>query len=115
MLMEGPSGNPAYLWGNATDGSPTRLLNFPIYWDDKVSTLGTQGDIGLYDFGKYVVGDRRRTTIEMSKETAFPEFQTVIRGSHRVDGQPWLSKVLTLADGTTTVSPFVVLGDVASS
>jgi hypothetical protein len=27
----------------------------------------------------------------------------------RVDGRPWLDNVITLQDGSTTVSPFVVL------
>ena len=31
------------------------------------------------------------------------------RAVHRVDGQPWLSAPITLADGTTDISPFVIL------
>jgi hypothetical protein len=36
------------------------------------------------------------------------------RAVHRVDGQPWLSAPLTLADGAFQISPFVILGDVAT-
>ena len=35
--------------------------------------------------------------------------QTTWRVVERVDGQPWLDNVITLQDGTSTVSPFIVL------
>jgi hypothetical protein len=35
--------------------------------------------------------------------------QMTWRVVERVDGQPWLEKVVTLQDGSTTVSPFVIL------
>ena len=35
--------------------------------------------------------------------------QMTWRVVERVDGQPWLEKAVTLQDGTSTVSPFVVL------
>lgn len=110
LQMNGPTGNPSYLWGNAENGMPRTLLGYPIFWTDKTPALGSEGDIGLYDFTYYVVGDRKSTTVEMSREERFRYNQTAMRAVHRVDGQPWISTVITLIDGTTTVSPFVVLG-----
>jgi HK97 family phage major capsid protein len=111
MLMEGPAGQPAFLWGNATTGMPPTLLGFPIQFVDKLPAVGTQGDIGLYDFRYYMIGDRQATSIEFTNTFKFQQFKTSFRASHRVDGQPWLRGPITLADGVTTVSPFAVLGD----
>ena len=35
--------------------------------------------------------------------------QMTWRVVERVDGQPWLEKPITLQDGSSTVSPFVIL------
>lgn len=109
MLMEGPSGNPSYLWGSAKDGMPETLLGLPIIFTEKVPTVGTKGDIGLYDFSHYYLGDRQSTTIESTDQARWVRNQTSWKVVHRVDGQPWLNSYFTLADGSTTVSPFVTL------
>jgi HK97 family phage major capsid protein len=114
MLMNGPDGNPSYLWGNATQGVPPTLLGYPIKFIDKLPALGTRGDIMLCDFTYYMIGDRRATTVESSIHANFRNNQTAFRAVHRVDGQPWLSAPITYQDGQTQVSPFVVLGDAAS-
>lgn len=107
MLMNGPSGNPVYLWGSARDGLPDTLLGMPIVFTEKVPALGTKGDIGLYDFSHYYVGDRNATTIESTDQERWLKNQTSWKVTHRVDGQPWLNTFFTLADGTSTISPFV--------
>jgi HK97 family phage major capsid protein len=115
MTMEGPSGNPSYLWGNATQGMPQTLLGYPIEFVDKLPGVGTQGDIMLCDFRYYLIGDRKRTTVEFSREERFKYDQTTFRGVHRVGGQPWLSAPITITDGDSTqLSPFVVLGAASS-
>jgi HK97 family phage major capsid protein len=108
MTMNGPSGNPSYLWGNATTGVPNTLLGHPILWTDKTPALGALGDLILADLSYYLVGTLEEgTTLESSPHQKFTSNKTVFRIVHRVDGQPWLSKVITLTDGTTTLSPFV--------
>lgn len=109
MLMNGPSGNPVYLWGSARDGMPDTLLGMPIIFTEKVPPLGSPGDIGLYDFSHYYIGDRQATTIESTDQERWLRNQTSWKVNHRVDGQPWLDTYFTLADGTSTVSPFVIL------
>lgn len=104
--MNGPSGNPSYLWGDATNGIPGSLLGFPIIWSEKVPALGTQGDIGLYDFSHYYVGDRQSITVDTDTSLKFLQNSTVFKAIARVDGQPWIETVFTLYDGSTTVSPF---------
>ena len=111
LQLNGPAGNPSYLWGSAVEGSPDRLLGFPVIWSEKNPTLGTAGDVILADWSYYLIGDRQNTTIDTSIHNRFETDETTWRAVHRVDGRPWLSAPLTLQDGTQQVSPFVILGD----
>ncbi len=110
LTMSGPSGNASYLWGNASTGMPDMLLGMPVTWTEKLPAPGSAGDVLLADFRYYVIGDRQATTIETDKSNRFEYDQSTWRIVHRVDGQPWFSTYITLADGSTTVSPFVILG-----
>lgn len=111
LQMTGPAGNVSFLWGSAVTGVPNTLLGLPIIFTDRVPILGTEGDIGLYDMSYYLIGDRQMTTVDVSKDERFQWVQTSFRATMRVDGKPWLSAPLTYEDGSTTVSPFVVLTD----
>lgn len=110
LLMNGPSGNPSYLWGNATSGMPETLLGYPIMWTDKLPAIGTKGDILLADFSYYLVGNRlNATSVESSDQELFMQNKTTFRIVHRVGGSPWLSAPIPLMDGSTTLSPFVTI------
>lgn len=112
IQLNGPSANPSYIWQpSARDGVPDMLFGMPAIRSEKVPLLGTAGDIGLYDFRYYLVGDRQATTVESTRFDQWAYDRTSWRVVHRVDGQPWLSAPLTYQDGTTQVSPFVILGD----
>lgn len=110
LALNGPAGNPSYVWiGNGRDQMPTTLMGYPIFFVENAAVLGQRGDIGIYDFSKYLVGNRQGTTIESSKHYRFKYDLTAWRAVTRVDGRPWLSAPITYRDGTTQVSPFVVL------
>lgn len=110
LQLNGPAGNPSFVWiGNGRDQMPTTLMGFPIFFVENAAALGQRGDIGIYDFSKYLIGDRQGTTIESSKHSRFRFNQTAWRAVCRVDGRPWLSAPITYRDGNTEVSPFVVL------
>lgn len=94
---------------NARDPMPMTLFNIPVVWTEKLPALGTAGDVMLCDFSYYVIGDRQQTEIASSEHANFTKNQTVWRFSHRVDGKPWLNGTITMADTSTTVSPFVSL------
>ncbi len=111
LQMNGPAGNASYIWiPNARDGMPGTLMGYPVIWSEKLPRIGNQGDILLADFAYYLVGDRQATTVESTQYDRWRYDQTSWRAVHRVDGQPWLSAPLTLQDGTSQVSPFVILG-----
>jgi HK97 family phage major capsid protein len=82
----------------------------PVFWTEKLPLIGQQGDILLADMKYYLVGDRQATTVETTKFDRWAYDETSFRCTHRCDGQPWLSVPLPLQDGTSTVSPFVILG-----
>lgn len=121
MQMTGPSGGSAmYLWpavfqSGITEGTPARLLGYPIRFTEKLPGIGHTGDILLADFSYYLIGDRQATTIESTRFDRWQYDQTSWRMVHRVDGQPWLAAPLTYADGVSAVSPFVVLAGGAIS
>jgi len=112
LQLNGPAGNASYVWiGNGRDAMPTTLMGYPIYFIENCATLGEEGDLILADWSKYVIGNRQPTTIDSSSHFKFRDDLTAWRCVSRVGGRPWLSDLLTLRDGTTEVSPFVILDD----
>lgn len=89
--------------------SAGELLGFPVYVTEKLPALGTLGCVLLVDGGSYFVGERMDLQIDVSPHYRFATNQLTWRVVARMDGQPWLSGAITLADGTQTVSPFVTL------
>lgn len=111
-----PSGGLTFLPRFTTDNTGTMIhavtpmiFGLPLIISEKMSKLGTAGDIGLIDFAKVVVGDRMAIQIEASPHYLFATNQLMWRVIQRWDAQPWLNAPVTLADGSYTVSPFVLL------
>lgn len=94
---------------NAREATPMTLHGLPILFTEKLPALGTARDVALCDFSYYIVADRQPISIAFSEHFRFTNDQTTWRFSTRVGGQPWLKSVITLNDGTTTISPFVYL------
>jgi HK97 family phage major capsid protein len=95
--------------GGAQKNVPGYLFGRPVYVSEKVPTYGTKGDLSLLDPGLYVIGDRMQLEVAASEHVNFLKNQMTWRVVERVDGQPWIEKAITLADGTSTVSPFVTI------
>ena len=93
----------------ATKTPTWSLLGRPAFATEKVPALGTKGDLSLLDPSYYVVGDRMQIEVAASEHVNFLKNQMTWRVVERIDGQPWLDKPVTLQDGATQVSPFVVL------
>jgi HK97 family phage major capsid protein len=102
------------VWLNQMEGGAQKLpalklLGLDVCISEKMSALGTARDVGLCDFGQYIIGDREMVEIAYSEHFKFTNNQATWRFVSRVDGQPWLRGKVTLADGTSTVSPYVYL------
>ena len=87
---------------------PGALFGIPLYFTEHVATLGSVGDIGLYDFNQYLIGDRKGLKIDRSIEYRFSTDETTWRFVKRVDGQPVVDSAFTPKRGSTQ-SPFVCL------
>lgn len=87
---------------------PAKLLGRPLYFSEKVPTLGTAGDIGLYDLSYYLISDRKQFQVSASEHTRFTTDETAWRFVERVDGQPWVDSAFTPKNGSS-LSPFVTL------
>ena len=85
------------------------ILTRPVLFTEKTETLGSKGDILLCDFSQYVVGLRAEMRFDTSIHAHFSTDELLSRIIERHDGQPLWDSALTLADGSTKVSPFVCL------
>lgn len=116
LQLNGPAGNPHYVFiPNAREGAPATLFGYPLYFVEQMPAPGNVGSVLLADWSKYLIGDRQSVTIDSTKAFRFQNDLTAWRAVHRVDGQPWLSAPLTYSDGSTQVSPFVILGATAAT
>lgn len=107
-LSVGTGGAPVWL-NNGVDGPPARILGQPAYPCEKLSALGTQGDLTFVDLSYYMIGDRQMMQIESSEHYLFGSDKTAFRIIQRVDGRPWIQSAITPANGGPTLSPFVEL------
>jgi len=90
-------------------GLAGRLFGMPIIFTEKLPTLGTKGDVILADLSYYAVLMPGEAEIAVSEHYRFIYDQTTFRANIWVDGEPLVQSAATLADGSTTVSPFVAL------
>ncbi|WP_458462419.1 phage major capsid protein [Paenibacillus sp.] len=110
MTLKDPAGNYIFIQGDATKGVPSTLLGIPIRFTGKTRTIGQAGDLVLVDLGYYLVKDGSGPFIAASEHVLFTKNQTIVKCFWNVDGKPWVKTPLTLEDGVTKVSPYVVLG-----
>jgi len=107
-LQDG-AGNYIFIQGDATRGIPATLAGIPIKFTGKTPTLGSQGDLMLVDFTYYLIKDGSGPFVAASEHVYFKQNKTVVKIYWNVDGKGWVNEPLTLEDGTTQVSPYVVL------
>jgi HK97 family phage major capsid protein len=94
---------------NGTGAPVMSLLGIPIIISEKVSNLGTQGDVNLIDFSQYLIGDRMQMEAEVSTEYKFGNDVVAYRFIERVDGRPWLQSPITPRNGGPALSAYVSL------
>ncbi len=110
QLISMTGGDNVIFLGNDLNGKPKmKILNYDVMGSEKVPALGSANDVTLCDFRHYLIGDRNQIDIAFSEHVKFLTNQSTWRFVQRVGGQPWLRIYVTLADATSTVSPFVGL------
>ena len=106
----GTAGVPVYMPANGAAGTPfASLFGRPLFFSEKVPTLGTKGDIGLYDLTQYAVGIRAEIALMISPHVYFSSDELAFRLRVRVDGKSLWDSAITPAKGANSLSPFVVL------
>lgn len=103
------AGNYIFIQGDATRRIPATLAGIPIMFTGKTPTLGSKGDLMLVDFTYYLIKDGSGPFVAASEHVLFRQNKTVIKIYWNVDGKGWVNEALTLEDGITKVSPYVVL------
>jgi HK97 family phage major capsid protein len=95
--------------GVASGAIPKNILGYEYLVTEKVPTLGTTGDIGLYDLSYYGIGDRSELRMDISPHLYFQTDETAFRFVERVDGHSLVDNTFTPYNGGATLSPFVQL------
>ncbi|MEY4392817.1 MAG: hypothetical protein RL595_66 [Planctomycetota bacterium] len=108
MTASGAGSSNIYL-DNARTKPAMVLFGIPVVVTEKLPALNSTGDVVLADLRHYLIGDRRQVEIAYSEHVAFTSNQGAWRFVARVDGQPWLRAPITLADASSTLSPFITL------
>jgi len=106
----GTAGVPVYMPANGAAGTPfASLFGRPLLFSEKVPTLGTAGDVGLYDLSQYALGIRAEIALMISPHVYFSSDELAFRLRVRVDGKSLWDSAITPAKGANTLSPFVTL------
>lgn len=113
--LKDDAGNSIFIRGDITRGIPDTLAGLPVRWTGRAPTLGQLGDVALVNLAYYLIKLGSGPFIAASPHVRFTKNQTVIKVVSFIDGKPWVDKPLTLDDGVTKVSPFVLLDVPAGS
>ena len=87
-----------------------RLYGRPIVTTEFNAPLNTTGDIVFADMSQYLYWEKGGVEAATSIHVQFLTDETAFRFVYRCDGQSSLASALTPYKGSTTTSPFVVLG-----
>jgi HK97 family phage major capsid protein len=107
MALSVGTGGSAIWLNNGVSGPPMTILGRPVFFSEKVNSVGNAGDINFVDLGYYLVGDRQTIQADTSPHYRFQNDQTTLRFIERVDGRPWIQSAITPKNGSNTLSPFV--------
>lgn len=94
---------------NISGALSTVLHGYPRFNSQHLPAQGTTGYVILGDWSRYFLFELGGLYIEFSRDADFLNGNNVWRFGKRQDGKPAMTSAITLADGSFTVSPFVVL------
>lgn len=91
-------------------GALSKYLNgYLQFMSQHLPAQGTTGYVLLGDWSKYFLFELEGMYIEMSEHADFLNGNIVWRFGKRQDGRPIMTSYVTLADNSTTLSPFIKL------
>jgi len=105
---ENVGGMPVYLQAGTIAGSPYgTLFGRPVIPVEYCQTLGTVGDVVLFDLSQYIMIEKGGVQTASSMHVRFLNDEQTFRWTMRNDGMPTWNAALTPFKGTNTLSPFV--------
>lgn len=109
-IAVGTGGTAVYMpAGGFADAPYARLKGRPVIPVEYCGTVGDLGDIVLVDLSQYGLSDRGAPLAASSIHVQFLTDQTCFRFLYSVDGQSMWKDMLTPANSSNTLSPFVGL------
>lgn len=89
------------------------IMGWPVLESEHLPQDDNSGAVILADLSTYVMFDREQLSVSYSEHAAFIDNKGTWRFNARMDGKPWMTGAITLADpqGSYTVSPFVYHND----
>ena len=110
LLAMSVGNQPVYLPGNnVAGGQYSTLWGIPVVECEYCSALGTTGDIVLVDLNEYVYIEKGGISSAQSIHVKFLENESTFRWIIRNDGQPGWTSAITPMNGSSTLSPIIVL------
>jgi len=85
------------------------LMGRPVIPIEYAATLGTVGDMILFDPMSYVMIDKNGVSQASSMHLRFLYDEMTFRFTYRVDGQPVWNSPVTPYKGSNTISPYITL------
>ena len=95
-------------------GGHLPFMGRPLILTEHCPALGNPGDIILADLSQMLLA-RKGPKVDSSIHLRYDYDEATFRAEVRYDCQPWWPAPVTPKHGTQTVSPFVILGDVAGT
>lgn len=109
-FVVGAGGVPVYLPANGVSGKPfDTLYGMDVVPIEHCPTLGTVGDIILFQPNQYLLIDKGGIRNAASMHVRFLYDEKIFRFTMRVNGQLLWHKALTPKNSTNTVSPVITL------
>lgn len=109
-MVIGTGGVPVYLPATQAAGSTySTLFTRPVLPVEQCQSVGSKGDIILFDPKSYVFIDKGGIKKDFSMHVRFLYDEGVLRFVYRYDSQPVFGSAITPANGTNTLSPYVTL------
>jgi len=105
------TGGAWYVAFNETSGV-WRLFSRPVIFTEHCAKLGDAGNLQLIDFSRYAMLIREGISIKSDTSLGFKSDMISFKASLRIDGQPLDVSPTVLADGETTVSPYIKLATI---
>lgn len=109
-LDVGTGGVPVWMPAGGVSGKPfMTLMGMQMLPMEQCSTLGTVGDLILVDLNEFVLIEQDDPEIAESIHVRFINGENTFRIMYDVNGRPYWTSAITPANGSETLSPYVML------